>query len=75
MKCSVNDCNGEVSVSNRCVEHRIVFRVGDEVIVTRTKKTHTVTAATPGSPASSYVLDHGTAYWEFELESTGFVKS
>jgi hypothetical protein len=68
-KCSVKDCDNETSVSGRCVDHRIVFHVGDEVVVVRTKKVHVITAAIPGSPASSYALDNGTAYWEFELES------
>lgn len=68
MKCTSEDCDKEVSVSGRCVGHRVVFAVGDEVVVTRTKKVHTVTAAIPGSPAFSYVLDNGTAYWDFELE-------
>jgi hypothetical protein len=66
-KCSVGDCNEEVTVSGLCVAHRVVFRVGEEVMVIRTQKTHTVTAVTPGSPASSYVLDNGTGYWDFEL--------
>jgi hypothetical protein len=75
-KCSIKDCNEEVSVSGRCVGHRVVFHVGDEVTVARTKKVHTVTAARSptSSPASSYVLDNGTAYWDFELESPGLAK-
>ena len=68
MSCSVKDCDKEVSVSGRCVKHRVVFDVGDEVVVTRTKKVHRVATATLKSPSSSYVLDNGTAYWEFELE-------
>ena len=74
-KCSVDDCNEEVTVSGRCGAHRIVFHVGEEVVVIRTKNTHTVTAVTPGSPASSYVLDNETGYWDFELESAAKYKS
>ncbi len=66
-KCLIGDCDGEVSVSGRCVDHRVVFHVGDEVVVTRTQKVHKIATATTGSPASSYVLDNGTNYWEFEL--------
>ena len=44
------------------------FNVDDEVMVIRTKKLHKIVSASDGDPASSYVLDNGTAYWEFELK-------
>lgn len=44
------------------------FNIDDEVMVIRTKKLHKVWSYSVREPASSYVLDNGTAYWEFELK-------